>query len=387
MQIPLASAAIRSLCIFPFLASLLLPGSSGVAQDTPESDPPHLASQLDRIISDYLEAEAIPGLAIGVVRDGRRVYAKGFGVADPETGRAVTSSSLFHLASISKVFVATGVMQLVEAGKIDLDAPVVEYLPYFELDDERSAEITVRQLLTHTSGMPDVRDYQWGAPERDDEALERYVRGLSGRELRSAPGEECYYSNMAFEVLGDLIAKVSGKTFEAAMHDGILGPLKMSTSTFLESELDPKLRTTPHVGRRKPEVSELYPYNRAHAPSSTLHSSVDEMCNWIIACTGRGALTDAGDESEGETRILTSASFDELWKPHVLARRGRHYGLAWMLGDSPRGLWVFHGGRDPGFRTHLSIFPDEGVGIIILSNYSETPIPPLRDALIEAVAR
>ena len=169
------------------------------------------------------------------------------------------------------------------------------------------------------------------------------------------------------------------------MREGILLPLGMTRSSFLEADLDPDLRTTPHVGRREPEIGEVYPYHRAHAPSSTLHSNVEEMCTWIIASVNRGVLEPAADESVGGARILAEESYEQLWTPQVEARPGRQFGLAWMLGDSPHGLWALHGGRDPGFRSHLSIFPDELSGLVILSNYSETPIPPLRDALSKAI--
>ena len=105
----------------------------------------------------------------------------------------ITTRSLFHMASITKPFVATSIMQLVEIGKIDLDAPVVKYLPYFHMADERYKTITARQLVTHTSGMPDVEDYEWQKPQYDEGALERYVRRLSKLKLAFAPGEKFQY--------------------------------------------------------------------------------------------------------------------------------------------------------------------------------------------------
>ena len=122
-------------------------------------------------------------------------------------------------------------MQLVERGKIDLDAPVAQYLPYFRLDDDRYREMTIRQMLSHTSGMPDMEESEYDElvahPEVDEGAAERYVRGLSHLKLVAAPGERFFYSNIAYNVLGDLIAKVSGQTFEDYMKEHILRPAGM----------------------------------------------------------------------------------------------------------------------------------------------------------------
>src|SRR5262249_1167333 len=154
-------------------------------------------------------------LAIGIVAEGRVQYAQGFGsTMMGDDSHPITSRTLFHLGSITKPFVATAVMQLVERNKVDLDAPICTYLPYFILDDSRAESITVRQLLTHTSGMPDVADYGWNRPRYDNNALEHYVRSIRDQTLRWAPGSQFGYSNVAYEVLGDLVAKASNVTFE-----------------------------------------------------------------------------------------------------------------------------------------------------------------------------
>ncbi len=338
--------------------------------------PPELETKLDSIVRDFLESHEVPGLAVGVVREGEVVFARGYGFANLKTKTPITTRSLFHLASVSKTFVATAIVQLAEQGQIDLDKPTVEYLPYFRLDDKRAATITIRQMLSHTSGMPDVHDYGWENPEYDDGALERYVRSLSKQKLRFDPGSRWRYSNMAYEVLGDVVSKVSGMPFETYVAKFILEPLGMVKSTFLRKATDPKLRTTPHVGRHQPKVSEVYPYHRAHAPSSTLHSNVEELCRWIQANANRGLL--------GTTRLLQDASYEELWRPQARVRDDRKIGLAWFLAESPYGPWAFHGGRDLGFRSHISILPDHGGGLAVISNYSDTPIRPLREALAAA---
>src|SRR5262245_17397971 len=129
--------------------------------------------QIEHIISQIVQFYEIPGLAVGIVKEHELVYARGFGVKNLATGEPVTPTSLFHLASISKLFVATAIVHLVEKGRVDLHAPVVKYLPYFKLDDERYTAITVQQMLSHNSGMPDEsEDFGWDRPEYDEGALE-----------------------------------------------------------------------------------------------------------------------------------------------------------------------------------------------------------------------
>src|SRR5262249_50430053 len=141
--------------------------SSSVGRSSPNGQgaSKRYAERLDPFLAKAMGEENIPGLAIGIVEDGQLVYSRGFGVmrvGDPS--HPVTQETLFHMASITKPFVATALMQLVEQGKVDLDGPVTRYVPYFQLADARYKTITVRQMVTHTSGMPDVDNYYWDKP-------------------------------------------------------------------------------------------------------------------------------------------------------------------------------------------------------------------------------
>jgi len=326
-----------------------------------------LAAKLDREIERVFRQSDAPGLAVGVVKDQELVYAKGFGVVNLETGGEVTPRTLFHMASITKPFVATSIVQLLEQGKLSLDDPIVDYLPYFQMEDRRYPMLTIRQFLTHSSGMPDVEDYHWDEPEYDEGALERYVRSLGDRALVSVPGEKFMYSNMAFEVLGDLIAKVSGQSFADYVKEQILLPLGMNDSSILIRDVDPALLANGHVQEEGGQirVSEHYAYNRAHGPSSCLYSNVVDMSQWAIANMNRGEL-------EGR-RILDTSSYELLWAPAVRVgvRDGRatDVGLSWFLSDYAGYQTVSHGGRDIGYQTNLVMVPDAGVAVIVLSNY------------------
>ena len=277
------------------------------------------------------------------------------------------------MASVSKPFVATAIMQLVERGTLNLDDRVTRWLPYFRLADDRYGEITIRQVLNHTSGMPDVDDYEWNKPQFDVGAAERYVRAMAGQRLLWAPGTRWQYSNMAFDALGDLIAKASGVSFEAFVKTHVLEPLGMKSSSFIYPEIDERLRTTGHIGNPA-RVSPVYPYNRRHAPSSTLNSNVIDMARWTLANLNRGQL-------EGH-RILRPESYEALWTPATqTSMDGARMGLSWFLGDHAGRRTVFHPGGDTGFRSYVMLLPDDGIGVVLASNWEGTP----RETLVREV--
>ncbi len=337
-----------------------------------------IETELGPFVQQVVESFGLAGLAIGIVKSDELIYTQGFGVRNLDTQEPVTPSSLFHLASVSKPFVATGILQLVEQGKMALDAPVITYLPHFRLKDPRYTEITVQQMLSHTAGMPDTDDYHWYAPEDDDEALDRYVRSLVGEELIAAPGEKYAYSNVAFEVLGDVIARVSGQTFEAYMKTQLLDPLEMQESTFLRCEVSQNLATTPHFGAPLTIIQGAYPYHRAHAPSSTLHSSIQEMSHWALASLKRGSF-------KGK-QILQSDSYNLLWQ--VYMQTGEEIweeavGLGWFFGTYRGRRVIHHGGSDPGFESDIVLMPEEEAAVVVLANSNTAPIGSLTDACLD----
>jgi CubicO group peptidase (beta-lactamase class C family) len=339
-----------------------------------------LEAKLQSFAQHVVASFGLAGLAIGIVKSGELVYTQGFGVRNLDTQEPVTPRSLFHLASVSKPFVATAIVQLVEQGKMALDAPIVTYLPYFRLKGPRYKDITVQQMLSHTSGMPDAVDYHWYAPEDDEEALERYVCSLANEELIAEPGEKYAYSNVAFEVLGDVIAKVSDQTFEAYVKAHLLGPLEMYDSTFLRHEVRRDLATTPHFGAPLTVLAGAYPYHRAHAPSSTLHSSVQEMSQWAIANLNRGSF--------GGKRILQPESYNLLWQTYVQTGEetwGEAVGLGWFFGTYRGRHIIHHDGSDPGFSSELVIVPAEDAAVVVVANANTAAIESVTDAALDVL--
>jgi CubicO group peptidase (beta-lactamase class C family) len=323
--------------------------------------------ELDRVLQEIIARWGVPGMGVGIVEDGQIVYARGFGVQSLQSAAPLTPDSLFCIASITKCFVATRVMQLVEQGRLDLDAPLVQYLPDFRLDDERYTQITLRQILSHTSGMPDMDEAEYDElvanPEVDEGAPERYVRALASRKMVASPGERFAYSNIAYNVLGYLIAKQNGQTFEQSLQEQVLRPAGMPDSTLFYLDLPRERLALPHL--RVPEMiaNPVYPYHRADAPASFLHSSVIEMCHWAITSLEQGIY-------QGQ-RILAPASYDQMWAP--VAQRGappfrEEMGLGWTLGHFEGTKTVGHGGGGFGWTCFLALLPEINCAAVVLSN-------------------
>lgn len=341
-------------------------------------DAQSLSRQLRDSIREWRKRNPATGLAVGVLRQHATILAEGYGTRRAGFDSAVTVNTVFHMASVSKQFTATAVMQLVEQGRVDLNEPVTRYLPSFRMNDPRAAKITVRQLLNHTAGLPDVTNYQWNHPDYDADALDRFVRGLADSTLISAPGEHFSYSNIGFEVAADLVATVSGMPFEDYMQQRILAPLGMRHSTFLMTDVDSANLAWGHVRRSNGAVRplEYYTYNRAHAGSGTLHSSVNDMLRWADANLSGGELNGA--------RIARPATINRLWASTVDRSEDNRiqaylnaipspfdsigYGLGWRWYSFAGRHLVGHSGQDDGFRSHILISPDESIAVVVLMN-------------------
>jgi CubicO group peptidase (beta-lactamase class C family) len=340
--------------------------------------------KLGIVLEEIFYRWEVPGMAVGIVQAGEVVFSNTWGVIRQDAQAPVTQDTLFCVASVSKPFVAAAVMQLVERGLVDLDAPLVQYLSDFSLDDERSRQITIRQMLSHTSGMPDEDEFAYwelySHPEYDAGARERYLDKLEVKKLVANPGECFQYSNIAYNVLGELIAKVSAKPFEDYMETHILKPAGMSRSTFRMPELSDDSLAMPHL--RVPEmiISPVYPYHRADAPGNGLHSSLTELCRWAILCLNRGSF-------QGQ-RVLEPASFYEMWKP--VAEQGgvsisELAGLGCFLGHYRRERTVVHVGSHAGLTACLIILPDQARAAVMMLNEESQAISRTLGAVLNVM--
>jgi CubicO group peptidase (beta-lactamase class C family) len=336
-----------------------------------------LEAELWPLVEPLVASGDLAGLAVAVVRD-EEVVSRGFGVRDLGTGAPVTPETLFHLASVSKPFVATAIVSLATSHgavepALDLDAPIIDWVPEFTLADGRAGEVTARGLLSHSSGLPDVSEYGWDEPQLGDDALSEFAGSLSGWRLRSDPGSAFSYSNAGYELLGLLLSRITGTTFEDAMRQQVLAPLGMRDSTFLRSEVPAHLAAAPHVGMPLTVPAGAYPYTRRHAPSSTLHSNLAELCRWMDAHLGSADATTEG--SAGQPR-LDAGLLDLMWRPVVSVGEPPWedaMGLGWAVGSYRGHRTLSHSGADPGFGSRLVLVPDRRTGVVVLANSNTAP--------------
>ncbi|MCB0085178.1 MAG: beta-lactamase family protein, partial [Caldilineaceae bacterium] len=325
------------------------------------------------IVETRMAQTQIPGFAVAVVQHGEMVYAEGFGVAEMGTDHPITPQTIFQLASTSKPITAIAMMQLVEAGKIQLDAHVTDYLPYFKLADERYRDITITQILTHRSGLPEGGGFlgveEGIVVETDAGAAERYVRGLANLELLFAPGEDWSYSDMGYNVLGDVIAKASGQLFEEYVQEHIFTPLGMTQSTFLLSDVPTTALAQPHMRNAEGQMAKaaVMPYTRPFAPSDTLFSSVADMSRLARASFQHGEL-------DG-TRILSEEHWQQMWTIQtptwfgdLLDYLARDYAYGWYWGQVAGHPVVHHAGTEAGYQNIFLLAPDDELAVITMGN-------------------
>lgn len=331
-------------------------------------------------IRDSMARWHIPGAAVGVLKDGVR-QEQGFGVASLETGYPVRADSLFQIGSITKLFTATMVMMLVEEGKLALDRPVVDYLPEFHLaDTSAQAHVTVRMLLTHTSGFfGDLFD----DTGMGDDALTRFLGHLQTLEQQSAPGEVWAYNNAGFIVAGALIARLTGLPYEQTIRERIFKPLGMERSFYFAHEAMTypvavgHRQTTP--GGDEHEVARLYHLPRAVHPAGGIISSVDDLLTFAQF------QFDGGVTRDGQ-RLLSEATLREMWRTQTKAANfAESYGLGFELEHLDGVTLIGHGGSTNGFQAHLKIVPERKFAIATLTN-SDRGSAMYHEAIASALA-
>jgi CubicO group peptidase (beta-lactamase class C family) len=343
-----------------FLASR--PGVSDVAAATgaPTAAPDFAA--IDRFVEAEMGAQRIPGLALGIVEDDRIVHMRGFGKADG-SGRPVSPETPFIIGSLSKSVTALAIMQLVEARKVELDAPVQRYIPWFHVADESaSAQITVRHLLNQTSGLSTKagRSFQ-GSGDTSDRALEQAVRKLSTAQLTEPVGATHQYSTINYSVLGLIVQTVSGQSYERYIQAHIFDPLQMRHSYTSEAEAKPQgLATGHHYWFGRPAAADL-PYNRGLLPAGYLISSAEDMAHYLIAQLNEGAY--------GGSVVLSPSGTAELHRPAVpTPETDTSYGMGWFVGPVNGLPAVFHQGETFNYHANIVLIPGSQRGVVVLMN-------------------
>lgn len=333
------------------LCCAIVPGAatSGRTVDGERTD-----AEIDRYVAATMHSARIPGLALAIVESDRIVYLKGYGRADP-SGRPVTPQTPFMIGSITKPFTALAVMQLVDAGRIELDAPVQRYIPWFRVADPRaSAQITVRQMLTMTSGLPQSYETQlW--TDRDDGALERVVRLLGTTALARRPGA-FGYSNANYDTLGLLVQIVSGLSYEAYVRQQIFAPLEMRTSFLSQDEAMAHGMASGYRWWFGIPVPATFPFHRAELPAGYIISSAEDMGRFLIAQMNGGCY--------GDRRVLSAEGMTLM---HREPARGT-YGIGWESLRASGHRLIGHDGGTPNFQSSVFFDPDARVGVFVAAN-------------------
>lgn len=339
---------------------------------------------IEKTILDLMAYQGIPGLSIAIVQNDAMVYANCFGVKNIETSEPLTINTIFHLASISKSFVAPAILKLASEKKLNLEDPITYYFSNSTITNGDFSKVKIKYLLNHTSGVMSMDDHHWDKPEFDDNSLERYVQTRVIKIL-SKPGEKFNYSDIGYELLAYVIEKVSGMSFEEYLKITFFNPLNMSRTTFLKPDFPDSAYASPHVfdyDSCSVKKSLYYPYSRKHAASSTLQSTVIDMAKYAMFNLNKGVLA--------KKRFLTTDAYKVLWDTAAKANWSdlyKYYGAGWFTGTHDGRKVIHHSGNDNGFRAAFLLVPEEKIGIIITSNFYNARVFDLGPAIIDILVK
>ena len=365
------------------LVTLLLCAPAMFQTVRAQGSPPAGPAGFDEYVSKALRDWEAPGVAIAVVKDDRVVFAKGYGVRKLGDPTPVNEQTLFAIGSAGKAFTAAAVAMLLDEGKLKWDDPVTKYLPGFEMYDPYvTRELTVRDLMTHRSGIEGGDLLWYGTENSRDEILRRvrYIKPASS--LRSTFS----YQNLMYLVAGQVVARASGKSWDEFIRQRVFAPLGMASSNTSIADLKQTEGAggagnvaTPHAKVEGKVVTIPWRNVDNIAPAGSINSNVAEMAQWVRLHLGEGAYQNA--------RLISSGAAKELHMPQTLIRAEpplsllypeahfMAYGLGWFLSDYRGRKVVEHGGAIDGMRAQVGMIPEEKLGVVILTNLNGTPLP------------
>jgi CubicO group peptidase (beta-lactamase class C family) len=346
----------KAYIFFTQWACLLLVGMSPLHGNSMASGDQANYEAIDEYITARMRSDHIPGVALAIVKGDQIVYLKGYGRAD-QSGRPVTPQTPFLIGSVTKPFTALAVMQLVEAGKVELDAPVQRYIPWFRTADPKaSAQITVRMLINQTSGLPQGPTMvTWTWPDSPD-AIERHVRLLANAKLVFSPGQGFAYSNGNYVTLGMIVQAVSGQSYEDYIRQHIFTPLDMQHS-YVSQEA--AMHDGMAMGYRwwlGFPIPVTLPYNRANLPAGFAISSAEDMAHFLIAQMNGGRYRDISVLSPDGIGLLQA-------EPPSGA-----YGMGWESVRIGGRRLINHDGATGNYQCSVFIDPEDRVGVFLAAN-------------------
>ncbi|WKX71268.1 serine hydrolase [Streptomyces sp. XD-27] len=321
-------------------------------------------AELSKFVETTAAELGIPGVAVGVWADGQEIYAC-HGVTSVEHPLPVDENTLYQLASVTKTYTATALMRLVADGLVELDAPVRRYVPELTLTDERAAaEITVLNLLNHTAGL------DWGVINDTgdgDDALAGYVASMAELELIAPPGTRSSYSQAGYNLVGRILEKVTGMTYERAVSSLVLEPLGLSESLFAPNDVMTRRFAVGHNRDEDGTLSVARPWTpttRGNRPGGGLVSSAADQLRWARFHMGDG-------RAESGVRVLPADLLQRMKEPTVALRgsaEGDAMGIGWFLRDVDGVRTVGHGGSANGNFAELLTVPERDFAVVTLSN-------------------
>jgi CubicO group peptidase (beta-lactamase class C family) len=385
MRIPVQACALLVLLLFPQLTYAQKRIATGTVPPPQFSDPQRkqkLAAafpEIEKLFKAFMERSQAPGAVLGVIIDGELVWVKAAGVREKTTDAPVTPETVFRIASMTKSFTAMAILKLREEGKLSLDDPVAKYVPEFanlSYPTSDSQVITIRHLLTHSEGFPE--DNPWGDRQlaQSDATLREWLR--AGIPFSTSPGTAFEYSNYGFAILGQIVAKASGRPYADYVRDNILRPLRMNSSTFEMSSV-PSDRIA--LGYRREDNAYKPEPILAHGSFGAmggLWTSAPDLARYVAFLMS--AFPPRDEPERSPIKRSSAREMQQAWRPSPasafrptvdaplqLGVSAYSYGLG-VSQDCRFGHVVGHGGGLPGYGSLMRWLPEYGVGLIGMSN-------------------
>lgn len=314
------------------------------------------------IVLEEMARYPVPGVSIGVA-DGDEEWTAGFGITNVEHPLAVDADTLFQIGSITKTFLGTLVMRLVEQGTLDLDVPVRRWLPDLRLRDEGVAAcVTLRHLLTHTAGW--FGDH-FGDFGNDSDALAKYVASMVGLEQQVPPGTEWAYNNAAFNLAGRVVEVALDREIEDAMREMLFEPLGLKrTFLFAHEVITYRVASGHNVFDGQPRVGRPWAIPRASSCVGAIVSTVPDLLRYARFHMGDGTTADG-------MRYLTAGALEHMRSPLVNGPLGQFRGIAWQIEQVGDVTIIGHGGATFGQQALLWIAPAKRFALAMLTNSNQ----------------
>ena len=344
-----------------FCALLLTASFESVAEgsgDFARKDYAPVVAVLGPFIEQQMSDKGLPALSIALVDDHDTVWAQGFGMADPAHHTAATAATIYRIGSVSKLFTDIAIMQRVERGELELDAPIGRYLPEFNSRNPSVAALTLRELMSHRSGLlrePPVGNYF----DPSQPSLANTIASLGDTALVYPPNTHTKYSNAAIALVGYLLESRSGKPFADYLQTSVLDPIGLTHSSFKPEPaiLDPVAQGQmwSYDGTQFPAPT----FQLGMAPAGSMYSTVEDLATFIKVLLARGRTATGV--------LLEPATLDQMWSPQFSGGR-RIFGLGFILGSLDGHRLIGHGGAIYGFATSLDVLPEDKLGVVVITS-------------------